>query len=221
LHITRTITARALCAALLTASGLAAPMMLAAPADAAACSGSISAGTSCTSTGTLTLNGGALSAKPPTALGWTGTLDGTDLDIVDGTAADQAIEVDDLTGSGAGWHVTASATTFKGTVDSAHTLADDTLSLNASLSDPDDTTKPTPACVGSTECTLPTSTSTYPVTFTTADTSPVAKSIYSADAGTGLGKINLGGLGWWVHVPAGVVKDTYTSTITFSVISAP
>ena len=112
-RVTRRRLARLLAACLLLAGGLgAAGLLTAGPAGAAACSGAVPAGTSCTDTGTLVLTAGALTLTSPTALGWAGTLNGLDQQLVDPTSAHQSYLVNDATGSGAGWHVTVSATTF-------------------------------------------------------------------------------------------------------------
>lgn len=228
MEITRTLVARAVSGVLLTA-GLAAPTMLAGPARAAnaACGTATASVTTpaaaavdCDITGTLAVTSGGLTATPPTALSWSKTLDGTDAEVVDATAAHQQIEVDDLTGSLAGWHVTAAATTFS-TADSSHSLGDTgTLKVNGSTSDNTATTAPTGGCVTAAACTVPTSQATYPVAVTTAG-SPSPVTIYSAAASTGIGKVKLSGIGWWVHVPVDTFAATYTSTITLSVVSAP
>src|SRR5215469_1872978 len=81
-------------------------------AFAGACGGAVVAGTSCTMTGTVTLTAGSLTLTSPTSLTWTSTLNGLDQSLVDTVAGDQQYTVNDASGSGAGWHVTASATTF-------------------------------------------------------------------------------------------------------------
>jgi hypothetical protein len=115
-----------------------------------------------------------------------------------------------------------------------------------------DTTAPTAACAGTSTCTLPTDvvgTGTvgspapvvaYPVNITygnaaTGAASPGAPtghqttpvSIYSADAGTGLGTIVIGGagaanpVGWWINVPSNTLAGSYVSTISLELIAAP
>ena len=82
-------------------------------AQAAACPGTpVIAGTTCTDTGTLTFGAGTLSLLSPTALTWAGTGTGLNQLLVDANTAHQSYVVDDATGSGAGWNVTVSATTF-------------------------------------------------------------------------------------------------------------
>jgi hypothetical protein len=201
-------------------------VMAAAPADAVACGTAIAAGSTCTMTGTLTLTAGALNLTSPAALGWATTLNGLDQTLVDPTAAQQAFLAVDSTGSGAGWHITVSATTFTSTTP---TLANTgTFSVNGSLSSIAATTAPTSACTSGSTCVLPTNTSTYPVAITTAPTTPTAFTIFDTAAATGMGSIVIGSpgvnpVGWWLSVPAGTKFGTgaYTSTITVGLISGP
>jgi hypothetical protein len=197
------------------------------PAGAAACSGTpLAAGSSCTDTGTLTLSGGTLTMTTTTSLTWAATLSGTTTYSVDTVAADQGFQVDDNTGSGSGWKVTVSATTFTTGVNS---LADSgTFSLNGSTSSSTSTSAPTAACVTVGDCTVPTESAvTYPVAITTAASSPTAVTIYNAAANTGLGNISIGGsgatnpIGWWLTIPPTAKAGTYTSTVTLSIASGP
>ncbi len=193
-------------------------------ASATACGTAITAGSSCTLTGTLSLTAGSLTLTSPASLSWVATLTGVDLSLVDANASDQQYTVDDATGSGAGWHVTMSATTF---TNGSHTLNDTgTLSTNGSLTSITGTTGPSATCTAT--CTPPTNTvPTYPVAITTAASSPTPSTIYDTSASTGLGQVVIGGstatdpVGWWLQVPASVYAGSYTSTVTLEVISAP
>jgi len=134
--------------------------------------------------------------------------------------------VDDATGSGAGWNVTVSATTFTSVAPAATLANAGTFSTNGSIAAQTATTAPTAACTSGATCTVPTDTTTYPVAITTAATSPTAVKIYDTSVATGLGSINIGlpgaaAVGWWVAVPANAVPATYTSTVTLEVITAP
>jgi hypothetical protein len=212
-------------ACVLLAGGIGAGVLAGAgAAQAAACSGAVAAGTSCTDTGTLTFAGGTLTLTSPTALAWAGTGNGLNQQLVDTTTAQQSYVVDDATGSGAGWNVTVSATTFtNGTV--SLPLAG-TFSTNGSITSAVLTTAPTGACTTGVTCTVPTNTTTYPVAITCAATTPTAYKVYDTSAATGLGSITVGlpgaaPVGWWVAVPANAVPATYTSTVTLEVLSAP
>jgi hypothetical protein len=196
-------------------------------AQAAACPGTpVLTGTTCTATGTLTFSAGPLTLLSPIALTWAGTGNGLNRELVDATTADQTYTVNDATGTGVGWNVTVSATTFTSTTPAA-TLADTgTFSTNGSITSATVVTAPTATCSTGSTCTLPTDTTTYPVAITTAATTPTPFKIYDTAATTGLGSIAIGlpgaaPVGWWVAVPANAVPATYTSTITLEVVSAP
>jgi putative surface cell wall-binding protein len=192
-------------------------------ASATGCGAAIAAGSSCTLTGTLGVNAGSLTLTSPTSLTWGETLNGLNQNVVDATAADQQYTVNDATGSGAGWNVSMSATTF---TTGSHTLANaGTLSTNGSLTSISGTTAPTATC--SAACTAPTDTTTYPVAITTAATSPTPSIIYDTAVATGLGLFVIGGsaalnpVGWWLQIPASVYAGSYTSTVTLEVTSGP
>jgi hypothetical protein len=197
-------------------------------AEATACPGTgVVAGTSCTDSGTLTFTAGTLTLASPTVLTWSAVNNGLNQAVVDTNTAHQTYVVDDATGSGAGWNVTVSATTFtNGTV--SLPLAG-TFSTNGSVASATVATAPTAVCTGGGACTLPTDTAvTYPVAVTCAASAPTPVKIYDAAIGppSGLGSITIGypgaaAVGWWVTVPANAVPATYTSTITLEVITAP
>jgi hypothetical protein len=173
-------------------------------AQAVTCGGATLAGTTCTITGTLSLTSGSLTLTAPSALGWGALLTGLDQQLVDTTTAHQSYLVDDATGTGAGWHVTASATTFAA---GNATLPDvGTFVTTGSVTSETATTAPTAACSSGASCILPTNATTYPVAITTASSSPTAVNIYDAAGSTGAGSITIGiganPVGWWVTVPA-------------------
>jgi hypothetical protein len=192
---------------------------------AAGCGSPVVVGTSCTLTGTLTLGGGSLSLTSPSSLTWAGTLTGSALSVVDTVAADQQLTVLDATGTGSGWHISTSATTF---TTGSKTLGNTgTLVFTGSTSSITATTGPTGACVVVLTCTLPSDTTTYPVAITTAASAPPASTIYDTGSGTGVGAVLIGGsaaanpAGWWLNIPATTSAGTYTSTITMQIISGP
>jgi hypothetical protein len=193
------------------------------PALAAGCGGAVAAESNCTMTGTVNLTAGTLTLTSPSSLTWSSTLTGLDQSLVDTTPADQQYTVDDATGSGAGWHVSTSATTF---TDGSFTFPDTgTFSTNGSTASATATTAPTATCTGT--CTLPSNSTTYPVAVTTAATLPTPAVIYDDSATNGLGQILIGGsthaapVGWWVQVPASAEAGAYISTITMAIISGP
>jgi hypothetical protein len=164
-----------------------------------------------------------LNLTTPSALGWSTTLTGLSQQVVDATAADQSYTVNDARGSGAGWNVTVSATTF--TDASSGTLPDSgTFSGNGSTSSQASTTAPSSACTVTGQCTAPTNAVTYPVAITTAASTPTASTIYSAAAGTGIGSVLIGGttpVGWWISLPGTAAAGTYTSTVDLNVATGP
>ncbi len=196
------------------------------PASATTLCSSGSTTSSCSSTGTLTLTGGSLSITAPSSLAWSATLSGLNLNLVDSTPADQGYIVDDATGSGAGWRVTLAATTFTNVA--GHTLSDTgTFSMNGSVTSSTATTAPSTACVSVGDCSLPTNTTGYPVAVTTAASSPTPVTVYDTSANTGMGSVQIGGsgssnpVGWWLNVPPTAYSGSYTSTLTFSIVSGP
>ncbi len=166
---------------------------------------------------------GSLTMTSPSSLTWSVTGSGSNQSAVDAVAGDQQLTATDNTGSGAGWHVTMSATTFTAGPKSLPNTG--TVHFNGSLISPLASTAPSATCV--TSCTLPTDTTTYPVAITTAVSAPTAVTIYDTAAATGMGVMTLGGstaanpIGWWVNVPASVFTGTYTSTVTLSILTGP
>lgn len=165
---------------------------------------------------------GSLTLTFPDSLTWAATDTGHDQNAVDTVSADQQLTVDDSAGTGAGWHITVSATTF---TSGTHTLPDTgALSVTGSVSALT-SADPSAACAGS--CILPSNTTTYPVSIDTAASSPPAFTLYDASGGTGVGAITVGGsgaaqpLGWWILVPASAYAGSYTSTLTLTLASGP
>jgi hypothetical protein len=210
----------------LLTGAVAAPLLLTGgTAQAALCSaGSTPAGTPCTLTGTLSLTSGSLSLTAPGALGWTAADTGLDLNLVD--TGHTTYGVNDATGSGAGWHVTTSATTFTNSATTpASTLPSTSFTTNGSTTSTTSTTGPGAVCATGATCLPPTNKLTgYPYTITTA-ASPTAVTVWDANALSGLGSITIGTsgapVGWWLNVPASTVAGSYTSTITMNIISGP
>jgi hypothetical protein len=192
-------------------------------ASAGPCGTAVPAATSCTMTGTVNLSTGTLTLTSPFSLNLAAVLTGTDQSLVDMTAADQQYTVNDATGSGTGWHVQLSATTFTNGSNSFSNTG--TFMTNGSVTSSTDTTAPTNTCTGA--CTLPVNTTTYPVAITTDPNNPTPYVIYDTAANSGLGQVIIGGstqphpVGWWVNVPSNASAGSYTSTITMETISGP
>lgn len=163
---------------------------------------------------TVTLTAGSLSMTAPSPA-WSATLNGLDQSVNGGTTT---TVVNDSTGSGAGWHVTLSATTFTAGTD---TLPVGALTVNGNLTSATATTAPAATCAPNSTCTLPAGGTavTYPLTIT-AGSSPTAYTLYSAGASSGMGTIDLA-TNYWMAIPANAKAGTYNSTLTFAVVSAP
>ena len=163
-------------------------------------------------TGTATFNQGTLSLIPPTQIVWAATLTGYDMEILN-TAPYQ---VDDATGSGSGWNVSADYTGLTDSV-TGESLANNAMTTNGSTTSATATTAPSSQCV--TTCTLPApyTTPTYPVTVPVGTTSAI---IYAASQGSGEGDVEIDPA-WWLAVPANTLAGTYTGTITMTVASGP
>jgi hypothetical protein len=169
------------------------------------------------------LAAGALTLTSPAALSWGSSVTGTDQQLVDPNSTEQSYLVSDASASGAGWHVTVSATTF---TSGAAALPDaGTFVTNGSITAEAATTAPAAACSAGSTCLLPANTTTYPVAITTAASAPVPATIYDTSAGTGRGSIIIGlgasPVGWWINVPATAGAGSYTSVIRLQVISGP
>jgi chitinase len=146
------------------------------------------------------VGGGARTLVPPPAVSFAGLLSGTDVDIT----ATQPIGVDDNTGTGAGWHVTLTATTF--THDS-YTLPGTALTDTGVAGDCDPSITCTPArSVGV----------NYPLVISAGNTVTIMNA--AQDSGmanqTWVHTMNL-------HVPRDAHVGVYTSTWTYSLVSTP
>lgn len=126
------------------------------------------------------------------------TLDGTDQTA---TYA-PVLGVTDARGSGAGWNLTVSATSFSD--GAGHTLAAGTI------------TGVSAACKAGNACTAATSSGiTYPLTV-----SGTAAKFFNAAVNTGLGKIDVTPT-FSVSVPGNAYAGTYSSTLTLASVSGP
>lgn len=203
--------------------------MAASSAPAAPCDG-VTFAASCDMVGTATISASALGMAAPATQTWSTPLDGLDHQLVDATSPDTSFLVQDFTGSGDGWTVTAGATQFVGTsitpTDTNVLANTGTLVFNGSTTSETTGAVPSNDCAPGTTCTPATTTGlTVPVAIAQDGSGPFT--IYSATAGSGMGTIRVGALAganpaaWWVNVPANAVADIYTSTITLTVASLP
>jgi archaellum component FlaG (FlaF/FlaG flagellin family) len=150
-------------------------------------------------TATATVSGTAgISLSLPAGPSLTDTLDGTDQ-----TATYAPIlGVIDARGSGFGWNLSVSATTFSD--GSGHTLAPGTVSSVAA------------ACHSGSTCTAASSSGiTYPLTI-----GGTASKFFNAAVSTGLGKVDVTP-SIDVLIPGNAFAGTYTSTVTIAAATGP
>jgi hypothetical protein len=151
-----------------------------------------------TLTATATISGAAgVSLALPGNPSISDTLDGTDQTV----SYAPVLGVVDARGSGAGWNLTISATSFSD--GSGHTLAPGTVSAVAQ------------ACHSGSSCTAPTNAIAYPLTVTGS-----AAKFFNAAVNTGLGKVDVTPT-VDVLIPGNTFAGTYTSTVTLAVASGP
>src|SRR5262249_35030881 len=114
-------------------------------------------------------------------------------------------------GSGAGWNVTATSTTFTTGGGSPRLLSTSATSI---------TSAPTDVCDGGSTCTAATNSVAYPYVLPAGATAPTATKLFNAAASTGLGNQTVTPT-WKLAVPASTFAGTYTSTWTLSLVSGP
>jgi hypothetical protein len=164
--------------------------------------------------GSAVLSAGTFTMTTPSALAFTGTLNGKNQVL----STTQALDVLDQTGSGAGWTVTLSTTRFT-TTDSTPRLLATNAATDFSRTGVCDTDAGPP--VTTIDCTLADNASVGTGTTVVAipsDSTSVA--INHAAAGFGLAGQT------WTHtmhlnVPANTKVGTFNSTWTYSLVSAP
>ena len=150
-----------------------------------------------TSTATVTGTAG-ISLNLPSNPSLSETIDGTDQTV----SYSPVLGVVDARGSGAGWNVTISSTTYSD--GSGHTLQ------------PGSVTGVTQACHTGSSCTAATSSGiTYPLSLTTT-----AAKLFNAAAATGMGKVDVTPT-VQVQIPGNAYAGTYTSTLTLATGSGP
>jgi hypothetical protein len=156
-------------------------------------------------TATATVTAGTLSLSTSATPGVSATLDGTDKT----PSYTLPMTVNDFTGSGAGWNVTITSTTFTSGAP-VHTLS--TTASNA--------TGVTSNCTGGGTCTNPTNSITYPLGVPAGSSAPTAVKLFNAAANSGMGGFTVTPT-ISVAIPANTYAGTYTSTVTVAVVSGP
>ena len=156
-------------------------------------------------TATATVTGGTLGfVAAPAATGFSVSLTGADV-----TAnSTQTFDVGDATGSGAGWNITATSTTFTA---GSHALPATAVTVQA---------VPTVACDAGATCTVATNGVSYPYSLPAGATAPTATKIFSSAANTGLGNQTVT-LVFKLAVPASAFAGSYSSTWTYTLVSGP
>lgn len=166
-------------------------VLLAATAAFAAGSGTL--------TSTATVGGTAgISLNLPANPALSDTIDGSDQTV----SYSPILGVVDARGTGTGWNVTVSSTTYSD--GSGHTLQ------------PGSVTGVAQACHSGSSCTAATSSGiSYPMSVT-----GTASKLFSAAANTGMGKIDVTPT-IQVLIPGNAYAGTYTSTLTLATVSGP
>lgn len=203
---------------LIAGSAVGAVAMGATPQAMAASCSSTSGAAGCTVGGAATVTGGSLTVEAPATLSWSDTLSGVDQSV----DAPATVEPIDATGSGTGWAVTVASTTFASTSPAA-SLPTTALSVNGSDVSSSSTSAPAASCDTDSTCALPTSTSdpvVYPLDVPAAATAPTPVNLYTADASTGMGSIDLAA-NWWLSIPASALAASYSNTISLAIVSGP
>ena len=177
----------------LAAALVAAPAALAASSDTTSVTATVAAGGAVSETD----NG----ATPSFAL----TLNGSDQ-----TASyTLPLVVTDATGSGNGWNLTITSTTFTNAASATFPTGASTI------------TGVTAACASNSTCTLPTNNvSNSNLAVPAGATAPSAVRFFNATASTGRGTINVTAT-VEVAVPANVLAGAYNSTVTIAAVSGP
>jgi hypothetical protein len=155
--------------------------------------------------GTATITGGTLTLTSPTTVDFATALNGTDQDIT----APQPLDVWDDTGSGAGWNITATSTTF---TSGSHTLS------NSAVTVPSSPTVVLDAGAGT--GTLAVTDVSFPYTLPAAATAPTATKLFNATPASGMGHQTATAT-MHLAVPRTAFAGVYTSTWRYSLVSAP
>jgi hypothetical protein len=177
----------------LRAGSLAAALLALAPVTAVA------------STATGTIGAGSLAfVSTPGNVAFSLTLSGVDQT----STTPLALDVGDATGSGVGWNISATSTTFTA---GGHTLPTSATSV---------TIAPTDACDAGATCVTGTNAVSYPYSLPAGSTAPTATKLFGAAAATGLGDQTVTPT-FRIAIPANTYAGSYASTWTFSLVAGP
>jgi hypothetical protein len=159
----------------------------------------VSAAMAATMTTTATVAGnGTVSVNVPSASTLSDTLDGTDQTVT----YQPTLGVLDARGTGGGWNLSVSATTFSD--GQGHTLAPGAVSAVSQV------------CHTGSTCTQATSSGfTYPLTVTNT-----ATKFFSAASNSGLGKVDVTPT-FSVAIPGNAYAGSYSSTVTIAATTGP
>jgi hypothetical protein len=153
---------------------------------------------------TATIGAGTLNVVVPNTVSFSATLNGSDQTAT----SPLAIDVQDATGSGTGWNLTATSTQF---TTGTYTLSDSATTVQNA---------PTDACDAGATCTAASNSISYPYSLPAGSTAPSATKLYDAASASGLGDQTVTPT-FGVAIPANTYAGTYTSTWTVSVVSGP
>jgi hypothetical protein len=155
-------------------------------------------------TGTATLTAGSgFGMEAPASVDFSATLDG----VAQAALDNQTFDVADNTGSGSGWNITVTSTVF---ANESNSLAADGTTDTGIQSD---------QCDVDSACSIGDNSVSYPVTIPAGVDAPAIE-IQNAAVGTGMAAQT------WTHqmslaVPATALAGSYSSTWTYSLVSAP
>jgi hypothetical protein len=154
---------------------------------------------------TVAVNAGTLTESGPASVSATAvTLNGSDQT----TTYSLGLTVTEARGSGAGWNLTISSTTF---IAGSHTLSTSASSIIA---------VPAVSCNAGSSCTNATNSITYPLGVPAGTIAPAAVKFFNAAANTGMGKFTITPT-VTISIPANTFAGSYTSTVSVAVVSGP
>jgi hypothetical protein len=164
-----------------------------------------------TTAASVGVSAGTLTATIPATVSFSAvTLSGVD----QSSTGTLAIDMKDATGSGSGWKIQATSTTFKDT--GSHTLSTSATTITNSAAVAD-------ACDASATCSLATTNVAFPYTLPAATSAPTATTLFNATANTGMGNQTVTPT-FTVALPANTYAPaggSYSSTWTVTYASGP